>query len=50
MTTFSDVRNGLRDLMAAAGFEAFTVVPERVTAPFTYVAPADPYITREGAT
>lgn len=48
--TFSGVRTDLKDLLVAAGFSAHTVIPERVAAPFAYVAPADPYITREGAT
>lgn len=50
MSAYSDVRTSLKDALVEAGFSAFTVIPERVTPPFVYVAPADPYITREGAT
>lgn len=49
MTTFAEVRTALKAVMDNAGFTAYTVLPERVTAPFVYVSPADPYITHEGA-
>lgn len=45
----SDVRDRLKAVLEGVGLHAFAVVPPKVTPPFAYVAPGDPYVTYEGA-
>lgn len=44
------VRDTIQAAMQVAGLHAFSVVPERAVPPMAWVAPGDPYVTREGAT
>lgn len=50
----SNVLTGLRDELKAtlvdAGFVAHTFKPAKAVPPFALIAPADPYITSDGAT
>lgn len=47
---FTDARTKVKAAVAVGVANTFTVVPERATPPMAWVAPGDPYITREGAT
>ncbi|NYD43935.1 hypothetical protein [Nocardioides panaciterrulae] len=42
-------RTELKDALTAAGYFAFSTVPEIAQPPMVYVAPAEPYISLEGA-
>jgi hypothetical protein len=46
---YTAVRERIKAALATAGLHAFEIVPENLTPPAVWVAPADPYITREGA-
>lgn len=43
-------RTELKDALTAAGFFAFSTLPEVAEPPMVYVAPAGPYVSLEGAT
>lgn len=43
------LREHIRTLVATDDLQAFTTAPTRVSPPCVFVAPGDPYITREGA-
>jgi hypothetical protein len=45
----TEARTKLRDLLKAAGLNAFTVAPNPITPPFAYVGPNEPYLDYEGA-
>lgn len=49
MSQFSDQRTSLRDLLASAGLNAFTTVPEAFTPPGVFAGPDDPYLDFDGA-
>lgn len=49
MSTLDRLRADLRDKLKAEGFNAFSVIPKRVAAPFVSVAPDEPYIDIAGA-
>lgn len=49
MTTLAGKREELRAALDAAGFSAFSTLPEVVTPPCAFVTPNEPYITLEGA-
>ena len=44
------VRRRIHLALRAKGFNVFEVLPEVVTPPCVWIAPDDPYTTREGAT
>jgi hypothetical protein len=46
----TDLRVAIKATLDAAGFRTFITVPSQVTPPCAFVSPADPYLTREGAT
>ena len=50
MTALGDVREAIKATVAAQGFPTFTTVPTTVTPPCVFVAPNEPYLTRQGAT
>lgn len=50
MSAFLQVRTDVAAALTAGGMHAFTNVPEVATAPMAWVAPGDPYVTREDAT
>lgn len=50
MSAISERREAMRAALVAAGVSAFSTKPERVTPPFAFVGPGDPYLTTEGAT
>lgn len=50
MSALSQLRTDLRDKLSAAGLHAFNIVPEKVTPPFVYAGPDEPYIDFEGDT
>ena len=43
------VRAAVKDALTGAGLHAFTHLPERVTPPFAFVGPRDPYVTHNDA-
>lgn len=43
------LRTRIKDALTAADFFAFSTVPDNAMPPMVYVAPADPYVTPEGA-
>lgn len=45
----TDVRKALKDLLTAAGFNAFVSPPAKATPPMVYVGPGSPYLAFEGA-
>ncbi|KRB73077.1 hypothetical protein ASE01_20085 [Nocardioides sp. Root190] len=47
MSALSQLRTELRDKLTEADLFAFTIVPEKVTPPFVYAAPDEPYISFE---
>lgn len=50
MTTLKAEREKLRDAIDdAGGLKAFSSVPDHGAPPLIYVAPGDPYLSREGA-
>lgn len=42
-------RTELKDALVAAGYFAFSVLPEVADPPMVFVAPAEPYVSPEGA-
>lgn len=45
----TELREQIKTQLQDAGLHAFTFVPERVTPPFAFVGPRDPYLTYEQA-
>lgn len=50
LNPLAQLRADLRDKLTAADFRTFSIVPEKVTPPFAYVAPDEPYIDFAGET
>lgn len=50
MNAVSERREALQAALIAAGVAAFATKPERVTPPFAFVGPGEPYLTTDGAT
>lgn len=47
MTTLAQARKAIADQLRAAGLHAFDHVPEVITPPAVFVAPGEPYLTKE---
>lgn len=48
--SLADLRQGLADLLSAAGIPAVASVPEVIDPPLAFVAPDDPYVDFDGGT